>query len=386
MHALSLLLRYNARSLSLRGADAALTVVGLALAAAVLVVILALRQGIQDAFAPTGSAKVAVFVRRGATAETHGGVSPEAARVVETLPGVAGSSPELVVLANVERRDGRPSNVLVRGMNPQGLALRPGFELVRGRLPDPRCAEVMVGRSVSERFRTLGLGETFGKGKLALRVVGVFEAPGASGSEVWGPLASVQQAYGREGKLSSIRVRLDPALAPSEALARIERAVANDPRLPLGVALETDWLASQEGSASEIPRAMGEVLAVLLAVGAGFGTMNTLFARVAARTREIATLRALGFGSGPIVSAFLGEALLLALVGGVLGVLAGALVHGETSTTASLATLSEVAFRFRVTPASILGGLGLALAAGLAGGALPALRAARVDIAQACRA
>lgn len=377
---MSLLLRYNVRGLAVRSHEALMALGGMALASAVLVSVLALREGIASAFASAGSDSVAVLVRRGSTAEVHGGLDTDMARLAGTLDGVLGASRELVVLVGLERRkDGLASNALVRGMDPAGFALRPGFRLVAGRLPYPGSPEAIASRRLASRFRGLGLGETFGAGKLTLRTVGIFEVAGSGQSEVWGDLTAVQTAFRRAGSFSSVRVRLG-------SLPRLQAALAANPRLPLTARLERDYDALQAEEAAELPCTVGTVLAVLVAIGAGAGAMNTMFARVGARAREIGTLRAIGFGRGAIVASFVLEAALLGGAGGVLGVLLALPIEGVTGGTSSFSTLSEVAFSFHISWTSVLAATFVSSAVGVAGGLLPALHAARLAIPEAVRA
>lgn len=386
---ISLVVRYNLRSLTVRSTDALMTLFGIALAAAVVVIVSALGSGIERAFTTSGSDDVAIVLRKGAKTEVQGRIDLEAASIVATLDGIVGTpSKEVVVLVTLPRRDtGAASNVLVRGLAPHGIALRPSFRLVAGREVQGGAAEVIAAKKISERFEGLGLGESFAFGRYRFQVVGLFEAGGTADSEVWGPLPEVQAAFDRKEGFSSVRLRVAGATSRDRAASfeRLEREVAANPRLPLTLSRETDYYKDQEESASDLPKMLGSVLAVLMAIGGAFGAMNSMYARVASRTREIGTLRALGWRRPQIVSAFLVEALVLGLAGGAIGVLLALPVEGLGSNTTSVLALNEVSFVFHVTKGGIAGGLALAGAIGVVGGLLPALKAARLGIPEALR-
>jgi ABC-type antimicrobial peptide transport system permease subunit len=385
---LSLVVRYNLRSLTVRSTDAIMTLFGIALASAVVVVVSALGSGIERAFVSSGSEDVAIVLQRGAKTEVQGRIGLEAASIVATLDGVVGApSKEVVVLVNLNRRGGAPSNVLVRGISPAGVALRRQFRIVAGREVQGGATEVIAARRMSERFQGLGLGESFTFGRYRFQVVGLFEAGGTADSEVWGPLPEVQAAFDRREGVSEVRLRLAGATERerSATLDRIVREVASNPRLPVTVQRETDYYKDQEESASDLPKMLGSVLAVLMAIGGAFGAMNSMFARVAARTREIGTLRAIGWRRPQIVTAFLIEALLLGLAGGVIGVLIALPIEGLGSNTTSILALNEVTFVFHVTKGGIAAALVLAAMIGLLGGLLPALKAARLGIPESLK-
>lgn len=385
----SLILRYNLRSVAVRGTDAIMTLLGIALCSAVVVIVSALDEGIERAFVSSGSGDVAVFLRKGAPTEVQGRIELEAAGLVRTLEGIEGApSKEVVVLCNLPRRaDAKPSNVLVRGVEPRGFSLRPGFKLVAGRMPDPNGAEVLSARRMSARIAGLGLGETFAFGKSRFSVVGVFEAGGTCDSEVWAPVGLVQAAFDRADGFSSVRALLAGATpeAKQASLAKLEVALESDARMPLKVIRETAYYASQEENAAAIPKVLGNLLAVFIAVGASMGAMNTMFGRVAARGREIATLRALGYKRPAIVTAFVFESMALAMLGGVIGCALALPAHGWTTATTALSTMSELTFELRVGVLGITEALVLAGFVGLIGGLLPAFEAARRSIPSALR-
>lgn len=384
MRLLRLILRYNLRSLSVRSADAVTTLLGIALTSAVVVIVMALDRGIAKAFAVSGSSDVVIFMRRSAVAEVQGWLDHETAKLIATLDGVREPvSKEVVTSATFRRRDGgQMKNIIVRGIDAEGIDIRPSFRLLAGRLPSSKAAEVVVARRIADRYVGLGLGETFSFGRYTFAVVGIFEAGGPNDNEIWGSTADVQAAFDRAQSFTSIRARLAGATDSEReaSLARLKREVAENPRLPLQVQRESVYYARQEESAAELPKVLGRLLAVFLAIGAGFGAMNTMYGRVVSRTREIGTLRALGFGRRVIVASFVLEAALLGTVGGTLGAALVLPAHGFSSTATALTNFSEVTYSLSITPDGILAGLVLAASVGVLGGILPALHASRMEI------
>lgn len=386
---LSLVWRYNLRSVAVRSTDAVMTLAGIALCSAVVVVVAALGDGIERAFVASGSEDVVVFLRKGAPTEVQGRIELEAANLVRTLEGIEEPvSKEVVVLCNLPRRaDGKPANVLVRGIEKAGYALRPGFKLVSGRMPDPNGSEVLAAKHMAERITGLAPGESFNFGKSRFTVAGVFEAGGTCDSEVWAPVALVQAAFDRADGFSSVRARLQGASSEQRqaSLSKLEVQLEANARLPLRVERETTYYAAQEENAAAIPKVLGHLLALFIALGASMGAMNTMYGRIATRGREIATLRALGYKRPAIVTAFVCESVLLALLGGALGCALALPAHGWKTATTALATMSEVTFELRVGVTGIVEALVLAGAVGLLGGLLPAISAARRPIPSALR-
>src|SRR5579883_114246 len=386
---LALVLSYNLRSTTIRGVDAVATLLAFALTAAVTVIVNGLDRGIERAFASSGSEDVLVFTRRNAIAEVQGWITVDTARLVSTLDGLeAPVSRELAVSASFERRDASQfRNLVVRGVDASGIALRTSFRLVEGRTPNARAAEVIAGRRAGERYKGLKVGESFTFGKFTFRTVGAFETGGPSDSEVWGNPSDVQAAFDRAETFTAVRARLKGANADerTRSFERVLAQVANDPRLPFQVEREREYYAKQEESAAEIPRALGRVLALFMAIGAGFGAMNTMYARVASRTREIATLRALGWGKPVIVLAFVAEASWLGLLGGIVGAALALPANGISAGATALTNLSEIDFAIAVTPDGLAQGVLLAVAVAALGGILPALNAARLPIATALK-
>lgn len=380
--------RYNLRSLAVRRLSAFMTAGGVALVVAVFVATLALAGGLERAFVETGQPLNVLVIRQGSLVETSSAVSRDQWQALRFLPGIpqdAGGRPlasaEVVVLFNLLRRDGVAANVLVRGIGREGLALRPQVRLVAGRLFEPGRREVIAAAGLVRRFAGLDLGATVQLGAERWRVVGVFEAGRtAFDSEVWGDAEEVARVYDRD-HFSSVLLRAADAAARDRLVARI----GGDPQLKLKALAETAYYAEQTVSAKPV-KFIGLFMAGVMAVGAAFAAMNTMYASVASRGPEIATMRLLGFRRRQILFAFLLEALLIALAGGLLGCLLALPLHGLSTGTVNFRTFSEVAFDFRITGRLLAEGLLFAAAVGVAGGLLPAVRAARQPLATAIRA
>ena len=384
-------LQYNLRNLVVRRAMTLMTAGGIALVVAVLVLTLALAHGFSATLVATGRADNAIVLRGGATSEMMSSVSRDAARVLAADPAVARGPageplalPELVVLVNLVRRSDPTlsSNVTVRGVDARVLDLRPEVRLREGRLFRPGLDEVVVGGRLGARFVGCRLGETLRMGGHDWRVVGVFDAGGSGfDSEIWGDCEAFLPVFERS-EYSSLTVRLrDAALLPA-LQARLEA----DPRLRVEARVEREYYRAQAGQLAAVIRGLGLFLVVVMAAGAVFGALNTMYAAVGARTREIATLLAVGFPPRAILASFLVESVLLCLMGGVLGCLLALPVHGVSTGTTNWSSFSEVAFEFRLTPGILATGLLASVALGLVGGWFPARAAARRPVSEALRA
>lgn len=381
---------YIARNLWVRRVTTALTALGLGLVVYVFATVLMMSEGIRATLVATGTADNLLALRKGAGAEINSGVSREQAAILASLPGVATAadgrvmlSYEPVVLNNLPKRaTGKPSNVTVRGTSDLGLALRPQVKLVAGRMFRPGSSELVAGQATARSFTGAGLGETVRFAGRDWTVVGVFDA-GNSGfdSELWGDSEQMMQAF-RRLQASSVVLRLSD---PTQAEAFIRRAAA-DPRLTLDLQPERQFYEAQSQALAIFIRVLGLALSIIFSIGAIVGAMITMFAAVASRTGEIATLRALGFRRPAVLWAFLGESLLLSAVGGLLGLGGAALMQGVNISTTNFQTFSEVAFRFVMTPPIVTQTLLFALLMGLIGGFLPAWRAARLNIVDGLRA
>ena len=287
------------------------------------------------------------------------------------------------MLINLPKREsGKPSNVVIRGVTPTGLVLRAQVQIVEGRMFRPGTAEVVAGRSIASGFRGAGLGETLRFASRDWAVVGVFDA-GRSGfdSEIWGDAEQMLQAFRRVG-FSALLFKL----ADSERFDTVKQSIESDPRLTLEAKRETRFYADQSEKLSLFITYLGTTISVIFSIGAIIGAMITMYASVASRTAEIGTLRALGFSRGSILTAFLGESLLLGLLGGAIGLAGAAFMQTLSISTTNFQTFAEVAFRFVLTPGIVAAALLFALAMGFVGGFLPAARAARLKIVDALRA
>lgn len=382
-------LAYNLRNLRVRKAATLMTAGGIALVVAVLVLTLALASGFQQTLVATGRADNLHALRTGATNEIESGIAREVARVMLADEAVARradgqpvASAECVVLTTLARRGSQTtSNVSVRGVGPGARALRPELRLIAGRYFNAGQDEVVVGRGAAARFAGAGLGESLRFGARDWRVVGVFEAAGSAfESEIWGDAELLMPAFDRDG-YSSLTLRLADPSAYDAVKSRLEA----DPRLRVDLRRESEFYAAQSQQLAGLLRGLGFFLVVVMAFGAVFGALNTMYAAVGARAKEIGTLLAIGYRPWQVMASFLFESLLISLVGGLLGCLLALPIHGVSTGTTNWSSFSEVAFRFRITPGILLAGLTAALLLGLIGGWFPARSAARRVIAEALR-
>ncbi|MGH7725971.1 MAG: ABC transporter permease [Candidatus Eiseniibacteriota bacterium] len=383
---------YNVRSVLGRPWSALATALGIGLVVAILVLALALAAGFQASLVETGSPDNVIVMRKGADSELSSGVVRDAAAIIASGPEVARgpgekplASPEVVVLINQDRKGGKgSSNVTIRGVDPDGLALRSGLKIVEGRNFTPGTAEVIVARRMAARFEGFGLGQSVRLGQHGFAIVGHFDAGGSAfDSEIWGDNAVLMPALQRgDAAFQSVTFRMrDPS-----RFAAIKKELEADPRLRVQARQESEYYAAQsEGLATTI-RIAGIMIVIIMAVGAIFAAMNTMFASVGARTREIATLLTLGFGPGSVMLSFVAESVLIALAGGVIGCLLALPINGTATSTTNFSTFSEVAFAFRITPPALVTGLVFSFVLGVVGGLLPAWRAARLPLAAAMRA
>lgn len=381
---------YIARNLWVRRVTTLLTALGMALVVYVFATVLMMSEGIKATLVATGSADNLLALRKGAGAEINSGITREQAAILESLPGIATGadgralvSKEPVVLNNLPKRsNGKPSNVSVRGSSALGVQLRPQLRLIEGRMFRPGSSELIAGRAVASGFQGAGLGETLRFAGRDWTVVGVFDA-GKSGfdSELWGDAEQMMQAFRRQ-QFSTVLLR---AADPSQ-LATLQAAAAADPRLTLDLKPEQQFYEEQSQALALFIRILGLALSSIFSIGAIVGAMITMFAAVASRTAEIATLRALGFRRPAVLGAFMAESLLLSGLGGLMGLAGAALMQGVNLSTTNFQTFSEVAFRFVMTPAIVWQTLVFALFMGLVGGFLPAWGAARLKIVDGLRA
>jgi putative ABC transport system permease protein len=363
-------------------------VVGIGGVVGVLVALLSMAAGFEATLRQTGSDDTAIVLRAGSDAEISSGLARADTTLIAQAPGVLRDerdrpvySPEVVVVASIPQRStGTDANVELRGVGPRVWNLRSNVRITAGRAFKPGLRELVVGQGALGQFAGIDLGAVIRLNNQDWRVVGVFVSGDAHESELWGDAEAVATAYRREG-FQSVTLRLTDA----PAIELVRAALTGDPRLRVDVETTRVYYNKQSGRLTTLIRALGTGIAVIMAIGAVFGAINTMYAAVAARSREIATLRALGFTGLPVVVAVLLEAMLLALAGGALGAaIAYALFHGYTVSTLG-GNFSQVVFHFQVTPALLAQGLQWALGIGFLGGLLPALRAARIPITVALR-
>jgi putative ABC transport system permease protein len=381
-------LKYNARNLVVRKTTTLMTAFSITLTVAVFVVLMALGQGLQTSLSATGQPLNVLIMREGSQSESMSSVSRDSLQVIKYLHGIAKTekgepwvSPELIILINLPRRgETQGSNVTIRGLGPDGPALRPEFKIIEGRFFRSGLREVIASKKIASRFQNCGLGDKVKFAKGYWTVVGIFDAGStAYDSEIWTDVNDLATDFDR-GAYSSVMVRAEGV----SSLASLRDQVSSDRRLHLKPQTEREYYESQTRSAAPI-KALGMFIAVLMAVGASFAAMNTMYAAVARRTKEIGTLRVLGYSRGSILFSFVLESVLIALLGGALGCLLALPVNGLTTGTTNFTTFSEVAFNFRVTPALLLSGMIFAVVMGFLGGFFPAWRAAHENIVTALR-
>jgi putative ABC transport system permease protein len=409
---------YNLRNLIQRKGTTLMTALGIGLTVAVLVISVALTAGLNSVFAGSGDARQFLALRTGVDAELTSTVSDEAYQVIRRLPGIAKGkdgepmvSPEgltVVNLPSVEAPEGM--NVTVRGMLPIGTEMR-DVELLQGKMFTPGLREVAVGESIAKRYPAARIGQEIRFGRGMWKVVGVFRVgESAANSEIWTDLNQLRGDFERAGGSSSLLVRVDVPREAAEQQAtaadaqtaaakksdpkadvvypafmkELQQTIAKDQRLNVDLLTEKNYYARQTQSGVPL-QALGFFVAVVMAVGSGFAATNTMYAAVARRSREIATMRALGFGRFAILRSFVLESVCLALIGGLFGVLIALPVNGLSTGVGNFQTFSETAFKFHVGPSAILVGLLFAAVIGAIGGLLPAWAAARTGIVQAMR-
>lgn len=381
---------YNFRSVRQRWASGVVAVLGIAGAVAVFVAMMAMARGFASALISSGSDSNAIVLRTGATSEIYSAIDRDEVLIVQDAPGVAhGSdgplvSPEVVELATFSHRaTGTDANVQVRGVSPRVRQVRANVRVARGRFFRPGLAELVVGSSVARNYAGMDVGGTVKFGGGTWQVVGVLDAGGSAfDSELWCDAVVLNQVYKRpENAFESVTVRLG---SPGD-LSRFRDALTSNPRLTVTVDSERNYYEKTSRALSSLLRALGLLVASVMGVGAVLAALNTMYSAVAERSREVATLRALGFTAGSVVMSFVSEALLIAAVGGVLGCAVALPADGYTSDVMNWATVSHVAFAFKVTPGLLAGGVAFALVMGLLGGAPPAFYAARRPVAVSLR-
>jgi len=388
---MSIPLKYNIRNLFVRKVSTGMTVLVIGLVVAVFLSVLAMAHGVTRTLSVTASTRNVLTMRVGSQAEMQSVVTRESFEQIRALPGIERSaggeplvSPELLTLINVPRQDGKTTNVQIRGMAPIGLEMRPGVRIAEGRMFRPGTNEAIVSQNLSKRFANMKLGDAIHTGSFRWTIVGLFDAGGSAyESEIWTDVSDLQQQTKRN-IYSSVFVRTDDP----DAAHRYIEAVRGDQRLKLEGKTEKKYYEEQMITGAPI-QGLAFLVGFFTAIGATFGAMNTMYAQVSARIREIGTLRAIGFSRRSVLASFVLESLVLCAVGGVLGVVLAYLLFNLILTkptgTMNFRTFSEVLFNFRLTPPLLVGGIVFSLAMGLLGGFFPAWRAARIRIVNALR-
>lgn len=375
-------------TLGQRLGSSSVIIVGIAGVVGVLVALLAMGDGLQKTLKSTGDTETAIVLRGGATAELSSGISREESTQISQSAGILRDaegkpiiSSELVVVANLPKKStGTDANVEIRGVGPQMWALRPNVKIIEGRKFTPGLREMIVGKGARQQFAGLDPGSTINLNNQQWTIVGVFASGDAHESELEGDVDTISGAYRRQG-FQSVTVRL----TSPEALDTFKAALASNPQLKVEAKSTLDYYTAQSERLSKVIRAVGITIATIMAIGAIFGALNSMYAAVATRAREIATLRAIGFRSPPVIVSVMLETMLLALLGGLLGAFIAWLLFNNYSVSTLGSNFSQVVFQFSVSPALLWTGVKWALAIGFVGGMLPAVRAARLPVTTALR-
>ncbi len=381
---------YNVRSVRARWTSTIVAVMGIAGTVGVFVAMLSLARGFRATLVSSGSADNALITRAGATSEMTSGVSLDSVKIIQDAPGIARGAdgplltPEAVLMAPIPLRStGTDANVELRGVAPNVLTIRSNVKIIEGRMFRPGLSEIVVGKNAKTTYSGLTLGSTIWLGSARWEVVGIFDAGGSAfDSEVWGDAHLLNGAYKRPDTFSqSVTVHL----ASPAALQKLKDSLTADPRLNVDVTREIDYYAKQSTRMTQLITTLGGFVALIMAIGAVFGALNTMYSAVAERGREIATMRALGFGGPSVVFSFLVEALLISFTGGVIGCVAVLPLNGLTTSTMNFQTFSNLAFAFKITFDLLWMGVLFALVMGVLGGMPPAIRAAQRPVASALR-
>lgn len=380
---------YNIRNMILRKGLTMMTALGIALTVMTAVFLMMLLAGMRKAFVASGDPLNVLVLRKGSTSELAGGFTKDKLPILTSLPGIAKDSKgepmvsgEWVVIVVLPRKDGTgETNVTLRGMSSEGFELRPKVKLVAGQWFNPGQHEVVVSQSIHNRFSHTSVGDMIDFGKGQWKVTGIFDAGGtAYDSEMWSDVNQVADQFNRQNAIGSAYLRATDALS-ADAL---KHRVADDQRLELEGMLETDYYKKQTSSGAPI-RLMGYVVGITMAIGSIFAATNTMYAAVAYRAREIATLRVLGFPRGSILTSFVFESVLLALLGAALGILLMLPFNGMSTGTSNAVTFSEVVFKMQITLGVVGYAVLFAVVMGLIGGVAPAWGAARREILASLR-
>ena len=381
----------NIRSIRERLGSSAVAVIGIAGVVLVFVAVLSIAEGVKATMESSGDPNTAMILRAGSDTEMTSGLAGDNVRVIQDAPGIARdrsgtplTSPELfVVVDHPLKRSGSPANVPLRGVTPEAFKVHSNVRIVEGRNFEFGRNELIAGRAAQRQFVGLNVGTQLTWGESKWTLVGIFEDTGSvSESELWCDVKVLQPAYRRGNSYQSVYARL----ASPDSFQQLKDSLSTNPQLTVTTMRAQDYYASQTTTLQGIIRTIGGIIAILMGVGAVFGAVNTMYSAVASRTREIATLRALGFGSVPVVSSVLVEAAFLSIIGGLIGgAVAWLAFDGYETATMNFQSFSQIAFAFAVTPRLLLIALVYALIMGLLGGFLPAYKAARLPVVTALR-
>jgi putative ABC transport system permease protein len=379
----------NIRSIPERWTSSLVIVIGLAGVVAVFCALLAMATGFSSTLKATGREDAVMIMRGGSDAELNSALDREQTDIIKEVPGIASGadgtrevSAEVMVIAELVRKDdkGNGANIMVRGVEPAAFALRPQLKIVAGRNFTPGLRELIVGSGVLRQFQGAEIGSTVRMRGSDWTVVGEFQSGDAHDSELWTDINVARTTFRRSGS-SSILAALDGP----DGLAKVKAALAADPRVNVDVLRERDYF---DGQTKQFRRTIGilaGIVTLIMALGAVFAALNSMYAAVAARGKEIATLRAIGFGGLPVLVSVMLEALLLALIGGILGALIAYVLFNNMSVSTLGQNFTQVVFNFKVTPALVIRGLIIAVLIGMIGGLLPAIRAARLPVTTSLR-
>jgi len=379
----------NLRSIPERWAPSLVIVIGLAGVVAVFTALLAMYTGFESTLKATGRTDAVIIMRGGSDAELNSGLDREQTDLIKQAPGIRQASDgkplasgEVVVIAELMRKDDprSSSNITVRGVDPEAFELRPNLRIVAGRRFTPGLRELIVGSGVLKQFAGANLGATVRMRGSQWTVVGVFDSGDAHDSELWADINVARSTFGRGGS-SSVLAALDGAAG----FERVKNGLAADPRLNVDVIREQDYFSGQTREFRRTIGTLAGIVTVIMGLGAVFAALNSMYAAVATRGKEIGTLRAIGFGGTPVLVSVMVEALLLALAGGILGALIAYALFNNFSVATLGQNFTQVVFSFKVTPELVVRGLVIAVLIGMIGGFMPALRAARLPVTTALR-
>ncbi len=380
-------LKYNLRSLWVRRVSTLMTALGIGLTVAVLVIMMALVRGLDATFVETGYETDLVVIRKGSQNETNSYFNRDLFQTVRFLPEIARDEDdqpwavgEIIVVINAERREGETSNIVIRGTSDRGFQMRPEVRIVEGRRHRKGVRELIVSQSLSRRFKDMALGDTLRISENDWAIVGLFDASEtAYGSEIWGDYDEICLAWDRP-----IYVSILVRAASPQGVDDIRKRIEEDRRIQLQAIPQKEYYQGQTISSVGL-KALGSFIGIVMGIGSCFAAMNMMFGTVMSRFKEIGTLRVLGFRKRNILASFLIEAILIALLGGVMGCLIALPVHGISTGTTNFSSFSEVLFQFRITPSILLLAAAFAGLVGILGGFLPALRAARLQLLEVLR-